>query len=534
MQRAQNLVIGAGLAGIVTSLELLSAGESVTLLERGPATALGGLALQAFGGMALVDTPLQRLSGIRDSVELALSDWLGFAEFAPEDVWPRRWAEHYVSRCTPDVYEWLRGFGLRFIPAVQWVERGLMRPGNSVPRYHVLWGTSQHMVRTLLRALLEHPHRARLTLQGGHKVTGLRMDGQRVRGCEGLVEASGQPFSIEADHVVVAAGGYTGDLNRVRAHWPASQGTPPPTLLNGSHPAADGTLHDAVQRCGGQVTDLGWMWNYAAGVHHPRPHFDGHGLSLIPAKSALWMDPLGRRIGPVPLVTAFDTADMVRTIAQGGWPYTWQILNRRIAERELAASGSEHNPLIRERRALAFAWQMLRGNAQLVDELLSECPDFVQAPTLPELAERMNALAGSNLVQADILRAEITPYDDQIARGPRFHNDDQLRRIAQLRRWLGDRMRTCHFQRILDPDAGPLIAIRCHLLTRKSMGGIQTDLDSRVLDARGQPIAGLYAVGEAAGFGGGGANGKGSLEGTFLSSCILTGRAAARAMADRA
>ncbi len=525
------LIAGAGLAGIVTALELLNAGQRVLLLERGDDAHIGGQARDAFGGMCLVDTPLQRRSGIRDSATLALSDWLSFAEFTPADRWPQAWAEHYVGECVPQVYEWLRGFGLRFIPAVQWVERGLYRPGNTVPRYHILWGTSLHMTRTLLDALDKHPRRSQLTVLTRHYVQGIERSEGRGWRCTGTDEARGTPFEFEAENLVVASGGIGGDLARVRAHWPPTLGAPPRDLLIGAHPHDDGTLHDAVERRGGRLTHLGAMWNYAAGVTHTNPRFDGHGLSLIPTRSAMWMDPTGRRIGPVPLVTAFDTRAMVASITRAGWPYTWQVLNRRIAERELAASGAEHNPLIRDRRAFAFALQMLRGNRALVDELLAHCPDFVQAQTLPELVARMNELDGERRVDAKILTQEIAAYDAQIARGPRFHNDDQLRRIAQLRRWTGDRLRTCRFQRILDPTAGPLIAIRLRILVRKSLGGIQTDLDSRVRDAADQPLPGLYAVGEAAGFGGGGINGQGSLEGTFLSGCILTARAAARHIA---
>lgn len=530
-QHTDTLVVGAGLAGLVTALQLLDSGRRVCLVERGDEASLGGLAMQAFGGMALVDTPLQRRAGIRDSAALALSDWLSFAQFEPGDVWPRRWAEHYVERCVPEVYEWLRELGVRFIPAVQWVERGLMRPGNSLPRYHVIWGTAQHMTQTVLRALLQHPQRARLSLALRHRVTELTRRGDAVVGCSGIDEARGVPFAIEAERVVICGGGITGDLARVRAHWPHEWGGPeaaPAVLLNGSHPHADGGLHDAVARAGGRLTHLDQMWNYAAGVRHPNPQFDGHGLSLIPAKTALWLDPQGRRIGPVPFVTAFDTREMVAQIARSRWPHTWQVLNRRIAERELAASGAEHNPLIRDRRLLAFGLQMLRGNRALVDELLARCPDFVQAPTLGALAMRMNELCGDQAVSAQTLDEQIRPFDDQMRRGRRFHNDDQLRRIAQLRQWTGDRLRTCNFQPIDDPKAGPLIAIRCRILTRKSTGGIQTDLHSRVLGAGGAPVPGLYAAGEAAGFGGGGSNGRGSLEGTFLSGCILTAQAAAR------
>lgn len=531
-RRSDAIVIGAGLAGIVAALELLHAGRSVILLDRATEGEFGGLALQAFGGMALVDTPVQRRAGIRDGAEIALADWLSFAEFGADDIWPRRWAEHYVSRCIPEVFEWLRGHGVGFMPAVQWVERGWMRPGNTLPRYHIIWGTSQRMMEVLIATLRTQPRRANLQLVFRYRVDALTYRNGTVTGCSGLDEETGAPFDMEADHVIVASGGITGNLDRVRAHWPGDLGKPPEMLLNGSHPQADGRLHDAAAAIGGRVTHLDQMWNYAAGVRPPKPHFPGHGLSLIPCRSALWLDHRGRRLGPVPFVTGFDTYEMVAEIARRGLPYTWQVLNRAIAEKELAVSGSEHNPMIRDRRVLGFARQILRGNKPLVDHMLKECPDFVSADNLDGLAERMNRLAGSHLVSAETLRGEIVPYDAQIARGKRFHNDDQLRRIAHLRQWTGDKIRTCNFQSILDPKAGPLIAIRNAILIRKSMGGIATDLDSRVLDERGNPIPGLYAVGEAAGFGGGGANGKRSLEGTFLSGCILTAKAAARAVAQ--
>jgi predicted oxidoreductase len=402
-----------------------------------------------------------------------------------------------------------------------------MRPGNSLPRYHVIWGTGRYMTERVLLALRQHARADRLAALLRHRVEGFLREGGAVCGCHGRREDDGSEFVLRAAAVVISGGGITGDLARVRRHWPRDWGPPPTVLLNGSHPAADGRLHDAASAAGATVTHLDRMWNYAAGVRHPHPRFEGQGLSLIPSRTAVWTDPAGQRIGPVPFVTAFDTLHMVRHIARAQWPHTWQVLNRRIAERELAASGAEHNPLIRDRRMLRFALQMLRGNRALVDELLATCADFVQAPDLATLATRMNALAGDARVTPQALEASIRPYDEQMLRGPRFHNDDQLRRIAQLRAWTGDRLRTCNFQPILDAKAGPLIAIRCQLLTRKSTGGIQTDLHSRVLGGDGQPLAGLYAAGEAAGFGGGGCSGRGSLEGTFLSGCILTAQAAA-------
>lgn len=523
------LIVGGGLAGLVTALELLRRGRRVTLLDRKGHAQLGGLAYFAFGGMALVGTPQQRWAGIADTQDLALADWLRFARFGPGDEWPKKWAEHYVSRCVPDVHQWLKALGVGFLPAVQWVERGWLQAGNSVPRYHVLWGSSRFMTQRVVQALKQAAQSSgHLTVLTDHRVERLLQSQGRIIGVSGTNEASQTAFDLHASHVVLATGGITGDLQRVRQHWPDAWGAPPTQLLNGSHPTADGHMHDQAAACGGRVTHLDQMWHYVAGVRHPQPHFDGHGLSLVPAKSALWLDPDGQRIGPQPFVTGFDTRDMVERVSQSGWPYTWQVLNRRIAIKELAASGADHNPAIRDRKRLALIRQLIWGQPALVDDLLAHCPDFVQAPDLPTLAQKMNQVAGNARISAEVLAAQIAPYDAQIKRGIAFHNDEQLRRIEHLRHWTGDRLRTCSYQAIQDPDAGPLIAIRCQVLTRKSMGGIQTDLGSRVLSHGGDPIAGLYATGEASGFGGGGSNGEGSLEGTFLSGCILTAQAAAK------
>lgn len=528
---ADAVIIGCGLAGVVTALELLDRNISVILVERGDSADLGGLALQSFGGMMLVDTPLQRRMRIPDSPALALADWHSFAEFGEGDDWPRRWAEHYVERCTPDVFEWLQRFRVGFFPAVMWAERGWHQPGNSVPRYHVIWGTGEHLTRSLIGALQSHPKRRRLKILARHTVRELMRHESAINGCAGMHVDTGKPFTVEAPQVVIASGGITGNLDKVREHWPTEWGHAPTVLLNGSHLAADGAMHDAVAALGGRITHLDKMWNYAAGVHHPRPRFPGHGLSLIPCKSALWLDHEGRRIGPDPLVTGFDTRYLVQRIAQLPRQYSWQVLNRRIAVKELAASGAEHNHNLRDRRLLGFMLDMLRGNRALLDELVAQCPDIIVADSLQKLAEKMNRLTASDDVQASVLEREIRRYDDQIARGPRYHDDDQLRRIAHLRSWPGDRIRTCRFQRIVDPAAGPLIAIREFILTRKTLGGMQTDLASRVLDQSEQPIPGLYAVGEASGFGGGGSSGKRSLEGTCLTGCILTAQGAARAIA---
>ncbi|HET9580741.1 MAG TPA: FAD-binding dehydrogenase [Usitatibacter sp.] len=530
------VVVGGGLAGIVAAIELLDAGRRVTLLDRGAAEDLGGLAKESFGGILFVGTPEQRRARIHDTPELALRDWVAFGELDADghESWPRRWAEAYVHESYGEIYRWLRSRGIRFLPMPLWVERGLHGEGNSVPRWHVTWGTGHELALQLARVLEAHPRREALTLAFGHRVEALAQEGGRVQGCRGVLEADGSEFEARGAAVVVAAGGINGSLERVRRHWHADWRTPPETILNGAHAFADGRLHDAVAAIGGNLTHLDRMWNYAAGVHHWKPRKPLHGLSLVPPRSALWLNWRGERIGPAPLVSGFDTRDLVTRVCAQERQYSWQVLNRRIAVKELAVSGAEFNPSIREKSAWRFARDVLFGNRRVVDELTRHCEDFVTASSLPELVAKMNALQGDEAVDLAAVREAVDRYDAQIARGPAFHNDEQLRCIAQLRRWRGERVRTCEFQRIVDPRAMPLIAIREFIISRKSLGGIQTDLASRVLTARGEPIPGLYAVGEAAGFGGGGMNGLRALEGTFLGGCIHSARRAAKSIAEGA
>lgn len=525
------VVIGGGLAGIVAALELLTAGRRVILLDRDHEDNFGGLAKESFGGILIVGTPEQKRSGITDTPELALGDWLSYGEFgrdAAGEHWPRLWAEAYVNDSRAEIYEWLKRHGIGFLPMPQWVERGMFGNGNSVPRWHITWGTGQRLAGALIAALQAHSRRAALTLGFGHRADALIDHGGRITGCRGVIEETGEEFTATGDHVIVATGGINGDLARVRENWHADWRAPPAVILNGSHKFADGRLHDAVLKVGGAVTHLDRMWNYAGGVRHWRPRKPDHGLSLVPPRSALWLNWRGERIGPNPLVSGFDTRDLVTRVCAQERQYSWQLLNRKIALKELAVSGAEFNPSIRERSTFGFLRDTLFGNKWLVDQLTANCADVVGAPTLAELVAKMNALQGDDAVDYETVRATAERYDAEIARGPALHNDEQLRRIAHLRRWRGDRLRTCKFQPILAADAGPLIAIREFIVSRKSLGGIQTDLGSRVLDRAGTPIPGLYAAGEAAGFGGGGINGLRSLEGTFLGGCVYSARRAVK------
>ncbi len=521
------LVVGGGLAGLVTALQCLQAGQTVTVVDRDSRERLGGLALWAFGGMALVGTPLQARKKIQDSPEVALADWIRFGELQGADSLRLQWARYYVEHSRAEVYDWLTGLGLKFLPAVNWVERGLQGNGNTVPRYHVLWGTSRLLALRMIEAVHQAGGQGRLTLLSRTRITGLEHAAGVISGATGVDEETGEELRFTAPVVVLAMGGINGGHEEARANWLPERPLPA-TMLNGAHPYADGKLHHLVEGVGGRITAAGEMWNYAAGIPHPQPHFEGHGLSLIPCKSALWLDHSGRRIGPDPLVTGFDTHDLCQRVAAQEKPWTWHLLNWRIAAKELAISGAEHNPRIRDRQIVAFLKETLLGNHRLVKQLQRESRHFLVDDTLAGLAAKMNALAGGNHVQPEVLQATADAFDAPFAGGGKPEEDAQIRRILHAREWGPDRLRTCKPAPLQKPGAGPYIAIQMQLITRKSLGGLATDLHSRVLDGAGQPISGLYCVGEAAGFGGGGACGKRSLEGTFLPGCIMTAKAAAR------
>ena len=529
-QQADVVVIGAGIAGLVTTLELLESGKRVLLLDRCHPHEVGGLAREAFGGMFMVDTSEQRRSGIKDSVALALEDWVRVAQFGEDDEWPRRWAKEYVARARDEVGGWLKRYGVRFFPVVNWAERGVYGDGNSVPRFHLTWGCGQALIDAMWEAIQRHPRRSQLDVRLRTRVTGLLSDDGAVTGCTAAPEDGGPEREIEARHVVVAAGGIGGNLDIVRRNWPPQFGSPPKDILMGSHYYADGAMHEEVTRIGGNVTHLERMWNYADAVRHPKPRRPLHGLKLIPPRSGLVLDPTGKRYGPIPLMPTFDAYYALERMCEDERKYYWMICNWKIAQRELDVSGSEHNPNIREKRLIRFLLSTLLGKPTLVRYFVDRCPDFVTADTLPELASKMAEVTADAALDPELMQREVRRYDATVARGKGLFNDDQLRRIESVANWRGDRLRTCRFQRIEDPKAGPLIAIRMTVMARKSLGGIQTDLSSRVLRPDGEPIGGLYAVGEAAGFGGGGMHGRRSLEGTFLGGCVFSGRLAARAI----
>ncbi len=520
-------IVGGGLAGLVAALELIAQGLRVTLLDRDQPEALGGLAQESFGGLMLVDTPLQRRMKVDDSPDRALADWLRFGELTDADRWPRAWAASYVEHSRAGIHDWLHGMGQRFLPMPLWVERH----GNSVPRWHVCWGTGAGLVNTILRQIRAHPHAGRLSMRFGARVERLLTQAGRVTGLAGVDEATGAAFEVTAARVVIASGGITGDDDLMRANWHADWQPAPPVILNGAHRFGDGRLHRAAQVAGGAVRHLDRQWNYAAGIRHWAPRKPRHGLSVVPVRHAVWVDATGARVMP-PMLTGLDTRALVTQLCGLPGGYGWQITNRRIALKELAVSGAEMNPAIRDGSRLRFLRDLLLGNRWLYDTLTRRAPDVVTADTVPRLVTAMNGLDGPGpAVDPDRLTESIARFDAEIARGE-ASTDPQLSAIRTMREWRGDRMRLAKGVRLLAPGAGPLVAIRTFVIARKSLGGIVTDLSSRVLDGDDQPIPGLYAIGEAAGFGGGNANGLRGLEGTFLGGAIHTARRLAAAIAQ--
>ena len=529
------VIAGGGLAGMVTAYESLDRGRHVLLIDKDKPENFGGLARESFGGVHMIGTPHQRRLGIRDSPELAWRDWQSVADYEETDRWPRAWARFYCENSREYIFEFLHRQKIAFLPLVNWAERGIHAPGNSVPRWHIAWGTGHEIVEKLREALDTHPSRKKLEIRFETEVSAIEMTNGRATAVRGK-SPDGREIHLEGEHIVIASGGICGgDLSKVRAHWYRPWGAAPEKLLNGGHIYGDGRLHDRAGELGAAVTHLDLQWHYPSGVHHPARRRPDDGLSLVPPRSALWLNAVGERImNPGPMLANGDTRHLVASVLRQPGQYSWQVMNWKIAIRELAVSGCDYMTAFRFKKRFGLATALLFGNRTLVNQLIRDCPDdIVVADTLDELMERMDR---SNLyglkLNRERMAATIRAWDEMIGRGPAYHNDDQLRRIANSLSYRGDRIRTCKFQRILDPAARPLIAIREFILARKSLGGIQTDLQCRVLRAGdGQPIPGLYAVGEAAGFGGGGIHGKGSLEGTFLGGCVLTGRAAGRSMA---
>lgn len=541
---ADAIIVGAGLAGLVAACELVERGQRVLIVDQENSANLGGQAFWSFGGLFFVDSPEQRRLGVRDSHELALQDWLGTAGFdRPEDYWPRQWAHAYVDFASGEKRSWLRSRGLKVFPLVGWAERGgygAIGPGNSVPRFHITWGTGPALVEIFAGRLRG---RSRIRFAHRHQVDELIVEGGRVTGVRGSVlEPSAAPrgapssrnivgqFEFRASAVLVTSGGIGGNLDLVRQNWPERMGRVPEQLLAGVPAHVDGRMIGITEAAGGRVINRDRMWHYTEGITNHDPIWSCHGIRIIPGPSSLWLDAAGARL-PGPLYPGFDTLGTLEHIARSGQDYTWFVLNRRIIEKEFALSGQEQNPDLTGRSLRQLVASRARsGPPPPVQAFIDRGVDFVQADSLRDLVAAMNALPDVVPLDYATVEAEVTARDREVAN--RFSKDGQVTAIRGARAYLGDRLgRVVAPHRLTDPAAGPLIAVKLHILTRKTLGGLETDLDSRVLGADGKPIDGLYAAGEVAGFGGGGVHGYRALEGTFLGGCIFSGRAAGRGAA---
>jgi predicted oxidoreductase len=544
---ADVVVVGAGLAGLVAAAQAYAAGRRVAVLDQEPEASVGGQAHWSFGGLFLVNSPEQRRLGVRDSEELALADWHASAGFdRPEDALAKEWAAAYVNFAAGEKRAWLASLGVRLFPLVQWAERGGYGAdghGNTVPRFHVAWGTGPALVAPFLAKLREGEAAGRVSFHFRHRATELVKTSGRVSGVRGeLLEASSAgrgerssrhragSFEATSAAVVVTSGGIGGNHDSVRRQWPG--GVAPERMLSGVPASVDGDFLPAVKRAGGSLINGDRMWHYPEGIHNDAPVWPRHGIRILPGPSALWLDATGRMLPP-PLFPGFDSLGALRHILATGHAHSWFVLNRAIALKEFALSGSEQNPDLTGKDVRLLAARLKPGSDTPLQRFLDHGVDFLMAANPAGLAAQMNDLTGGHLIDAAALDRLVRGRDRQFSSG--MGKDPQLAAIRAARRFATDKiMRVAPPHRLLDPRHGPLLAVRLSVLTRKSLGGLHTDLQSRVLDVTGEPVPGLFAAGEAAGFGGGGIHGYRALEGTFLGGCLFSGRSAGRAAASAA
>ncbi|MFA9428619.1 FAD-binding dehydrogenase [Egicoccus sp. AB-alg2] len=543
---ADVIVVGGGLAGLVATAELADAGRRVLLVDQEPEQSLGGQAFWSFGGLFFVDSPEQRRMRIDDSRELALQDWMGTADFdRDEDHWPRKWAEAYVDFACGEKRAWLHEQGMRWFPIVGWAERGgygAYGHGNSVPRFHITWGTGPGVVEPFERRVREAAERGLVRFHFRHRVDELIVEDGAAQGVRGKVlepsdvqrgERSSRvevgEFELRAQAVVVTSGGIGANHDLVRRNWPERLGPPPQRMLSGVPDHVDGRMLQITQDAGANVINPDRMWHYTEGIANHTPIWTNHGIRILPGPSSLWLDATGKRL-PVPLFPGFDTLGTLAHITRTGHEHTWFVLTMKIIEKEFALSGSEQNPDLTGKDLKLLSTRVRSGPSGPVQAFLDKGEDFVVENNLEALVRGMNQLTDEPLLDFEQVRREVTARDRELANT--FTKDLQIAAIRNARTYLGDKLiRVATPHRILDPDAGPLIGVKLNILTRKTLGGLETDLDARVLQPGGEPVPGLYAAGEVAGFGGGGMHGYRALEGTFLGGCIFSGRAAGRAAA---
>lgn len=540
------IVVGAGLAGLVAVAELVEEGKKVLLLDQEPESSLGGQAWWSFGGLFLVDSPEQKRLGIKDSHELAWQDWSGTAGFdrEEEDYWGQQWAKAYVKFATGEKRAWLHQKGVRFFPVVGWAERGgylAEGHGNSVPRFHIVWGTGPAIVKPFEKVLRQGIKEGLVNYLPRHRVDELIKENDTIVGVRGAMlvpsdakrgEVSSREeiskFDYYAYTTLITSGGIGANFDLVRKNWPERLGKAPRNMISGVPEHVDGRMLGITEKAGGRIVNRDRMWHYTEGIKNWNPIWKAHGIRILPGPSSLWLDAKGERL-LAPNFPGFDTLGTLEAIQSTGYDYSWFILTQKIIEKEFALSGSEQNPDLTGKSIPTLLQRILRGAPGPVQAFMDKGEDFVVAKTLEELVEGMNEIAGGNLLDYSNIQRQIHARDREIVN--KFTKDLQITAMRGARNYIGDRLiRVAKPHQILDPNMGPLIAVRLNIVSRKTLGGLQTDLSGRVLNASGNPVSGLYAAGEVSGFGGGGIHGYRSLEGTFLGGCLFTGREAGRAL----
>ncbi|GGI10800.1 FAD-binding dehydrogenase [Gottfriedia solisilvae] len=547
MQKYDAIVVGAGLAGLVATAEIADAGKKVLLLDQEPEASLGGQAWWSFGGLFLVDTPEQRRLGIKDSKELAWQDWLGTAGFdreEDEDYWGKKWAEAYVDFAAGEKRSWLYNMGVRFFPVVGWAERGgylAEGHGNSVPRFHVVWGTGPGVVAPFEKRVREHMKNGLVDYRPRHRIDQLLTQDGAVVGVSGAIleESSAkrgedssrvevEEFTFEAESVLVSSGGIGANFDLIRQNWPSRLGQAPKRMISGVPAHVDGRMLAITEKAGGRIVNRDRMWHYTEGLKNWNPVWSNHGIRILPGPSSIWLDARGQRL-PAPNFPGFDTLGTLETIQKTGFDYSWFILTKKIIQKEFALSGSEQNPDLTGKSIKQVIGRATAGIPGPVKAFMEKGEDFVISDTLEELVKGMNQLTGENYIQYEEIERQLKARDREIEN--KFTKDLQITALRGARNYIGDKLiRVAPPHKILDPSNGPLIAVRLNIVSRKTLGGLQTNLDGSVLNESGNVIPGLYAAGEVSGFGGGGVHGYRSMEGTFLGGCLFSGRQAGRAI----
>ncbi|MFD5868729.1 FAD-binding dehydrogenase [Corynebacterium sp. NPDC060344] len=576
------IVVGAGLAGLVAAYEAQRTGRKVIIVDQENEANIGGQAFWSLGGIFLIDSPEQRRLKVKDSRELAKSDWFGSAGFdRAEDHWPGKWAEAYLDFAAGEKRSYLRNLGVKFVPVVGWAERGdgsADGHGNSVPRFHLTWGTGPEIVRVFAEPLRAAANEGRVEFHHRHRVDEIIMEDGRAVGVRGRIlvpcddlergvasprEEAGETFEIRGGAVLISTGGVGGNLEAVRRCWPEDRlGAMPDDMVVGVPAHVDGRGIDIAGEAGAHLINRDRMWHYTEGMANWDPIWPDHGIRIIPGPSSLWFDAEGNRL-PAPLIPGADTVATMKHILSTGHGYSWFVLNGSIVAKEFLFSGSEQNPDLTDKEVKKLVGKVTLGIPEPVRKFMDNGEDWVIADTLEELVAGMNRVAGVPeaevgegadqafsldddpapapsapepgsgdvpVLDVEHLRQQIEARDRQTANA--FSKDYQVNYVHVARKFLGDKIvRSVPPKPILDPGEGPLIAVRLRMLTRKTLGGIETDLDGRVLRPDGEAIEGLFAAGEASGFGGGGMHGNNALEGTFLGGCIFSGLRAGRGMA---